>query len=163
MNTVAQFMKVSKEQFEKDWNDCFPGVESPFDSIKLPNRATKGSAGYDFYTPTSIMISPGETYKFPTGIRAKIDEGWVLMMFPRSGLGFKYMIQLCNTVGVIDSDYYNADNEGHMFIKLVNMGKETVMIKAGAAVAQGVFMPFGIVAGDDADGIRTGGFGSTNK
>ena len=101
--------------------------------------------------------------KFPTGIRARIDDGWVLMMFPRSGLGFKYRLQLNNTVGIIDSDYFNANNEGHIFVKLTNDGDKPLTIKAGEAVVQGVFVPFGIVTGDDADGVRTGGFGSTNK
>ena len=163
MNTIAQFMKVSNEQFKKDWDDCFPKLICPYDQIKLPKRATTGSAGYDFYTPVGFNLKPGETIKFPTGIRARIDDGWVLMMYPRSSLGFKYMLQLNNTVGVIDSDYFNADNEGHIFIKLTNMGKKNLHIEAGEAVVQGVFTPFGIVAGDDASGIRTGGFGSTNN
>ena len=167
MNTVAEFKKVGFEQFKSDWNDCTnenaPFAEYVYDKIKIPRRATTGSAGYDFYSPLDFILEPGEMIKFPTGIRARIDEGWVLMMFPRSGLGFKYKLQLNNTVGIIDSDYFNAKNEGHIFVKLTNDGDKPVVIKAGDAIVQGVFIPFGIVADDDADGIRVGGFCSTSK
>lgn len=162
MNTIAKFEFVSQEQFTNDWNDCFPEKENPFHELKLPRRATKGSAGYDFYSPVDFTLQPGEEIKFPTGIRAKIDSGWVLLMFPRSSLGFKYRLQLNNTVGVIDSDYYGAKNEGHIFVKLTNFGEKPVTIKSGDAVVQGVFLPFGIVENDDSGNTRIGGFGSTN-
>lgn len=167
MNTIAQFEKVSFEQFKNDWVDCLgkkpKNYNFPYDSINLPHRATTGSAGYDFYSPLDFTLEPGEMIKFPTGIRVRIDDGWVLMMFPRSSLGFKYKLQLNNTVGIIDSDYYNALNEGHIFVKLTNDGNKPVSVKAGEAVVQGVFVPFGIVVDDDASGQRIGGFGSTNK
>jgi len=166
MNAIAEFKKVSVEQFNKDWNNCFGKLKDnvmPYDEIKIPQRATIGSAGYDFYSPIDFALAPGEMIKFPTGIRARIDEGWVLMMFPRSGLGFNYKLQLNNTVGIIDSDYYNALNEGHIFIKLTNDGDKLLIVRAGDAIVQGVFVPFGIVTGDDASGIRTRGFGSTSK
>ena len=166
MNTIAEFEKVSFEQFKKDWNDCFAVPKNfvyPYDLIELPKRATTGSAGYDFYSPIDFTLNPGEMIKYPTGIRVRIDEGWVLMMFPRSGLGFKYRLQLNNTVGIIDSDYYGAKNEGHIFVKLTNDGDKPLTIKSGDAVVQGVFVPFGIVIGDDASGQRVGGFGSTNR
>ena len=162
MKAVAQFMKVSPEQFDKDWQDCFPGYPTPHGAVRIPRRATTGSAGYDFYSPLDFELQPGEIIKFPTGIRARIDDGWALLMFPRSGLGFKYRLQLNNTVGVIDSDYFNANNEGHIFVKLTNDGDKRLSIKAGDAVVQGIFMPFGLVEDDNADGIRTGGFGSTS-
>ena len=100
----------------------------------------------------------------PTGVRARMDEGWVLLMFPRSGLGFKYRLQLNNTVGVIDSDYYEAKNEGHIMLKLTNDSRDgrTLRIGAGDAVAQGVFVPYGITKDDGADAQREGGFGSTD-
>jgi dUTP pyrophosphatase len=90
---------------------------------------------------------------------------WVLMCFPRSGLGFKFRLQLNNTVGIIDSDYYYSDNEGHIFLKITNDTNEfkTVEVKAGDGFAQGIFVPFGITEDDDANGIRNGGFGSTTK
>ena len=96
------------------------GIYELYDKVKLPQRATKGSAGYDFFAVTDIELKPGESLKIPTGIRAKIDEGWVLKIYPRSGLGFKYRLQLDNTVGIIDSDYYNSSNEGHIMIKMTN-------------------------------------------
>ena len=128
-------------------------------------RATSGSAGYDFFAPVSLTIAPGETVKIPTGIRVEMEENWVLKCYPRSGLGFKYRLQLNNTVGIIDSDYFESDNEGHIFIKLMNDSREnkTVTVQAGEGFAQGIFLPFGICEDDDAQDIRNGGLGSTNK
>lgn len=87
------------------------------------------------------------------------------MIFPRSGLGFKYRLQLNNTVGIIDEDYFYSDNEGHIFIKITNDSNEGKMlqIKAGESFAQGIFVPFGITMGDECNGVRNGGFGSTSK
>lgn len=166
----ARFMKVSFEQFEKSYLDDFPNtshqdVQMIYDAIQLPKRATKGSAGYDFYAPIDICLKPGETIKVPTGIRCEMNERWVLMIYPRSGLGFKYRLQLNNTVGIIDSDYFHSDNEGHIFIKITNDSNEnkTVTIKAGEGFAQGIFMQYGIVEDDDVTKVRNGGFGSTTK
>ena len=92
-------------------------------------------------------------------------EDYVLMVFPRSGLGFKYRLQLNNTVGIIDSDYYYSDNEGHIFIKLTNdsnEGKE-LEILAGEGFAQGIFLQFGITEDDEVSKIRNGGMGSTTN
>ena len=165
MERIAKFEKVSKEQFVADWLDNFGGdreaVEQVYEKIELPKRATKGSAGYDFYSPLDFTLQPGETIKIPTGIRAKMDENWVLKLYPRSGLGFKFKLQLNNTMGVIDSDYYHSDNEGHIFIKVTNDGNKNMEVKSGNGFAQGIFLPFGITTDDDADGIRNGGFGST--
>ena len=162
MDRIARFMTVSPAQFEADWGDCFPGVPAPFGALRLPKRATAGSAGYDFYAPLDIDLAPGDTVKIPTGMRARIAPGWVLMLFPRSGLGFTYHLQLNNTVGVVDSDYFAARNEGHIFIKLHNAGDRPLRVGAGEAFAQGVFLPFGITEDDDAGGLRVGGFGSTD-
>ena len=117
----------------------------------MPERATVGSAGYDFYSPLDFVLEPGQTIKIPTGIRAKIEDGWVLMIFPRSGLGFKFRIQLNNTVGIIDSDYYGSDNEGHIFIKITNDSNEgkTLSLKKGDGFAQGVFLPYGVTSDDE--------------
>lgn len=170
MQRIAQFFKVSYEEFEKGMKDVFASmteeeIQELYEDIKLPKRATKGSAGYDFYTPFDFTLKPGETIKIPTGIRAKIDENWVLKLYPRSGLGFKFRLQLNNTVGIIDSDYFNSDNEGHIFIKLTNDSNEnkTVSLEKGAGFAQGIFLEYGITVDDDADGVRNGGFGSTSK
>lgn len=168
MFRIAEFEKVSFEQFAKDWSKNFPNISADevYANIKLPQRATSGSAGYDFYAPCDLTIKKGESLLIPTGIRAKIDEGWVLNIFPRSGLGFKHRIQLDNTVGIIDADYYNSSNEGHIMIKLscdAHDDGHTVSVGAGDGFAQGIFMLFGIVVDDAADGIRDGGFGSTTK
>ena len=151
-----RFMKVSRGQFERD-------SSADWEGIVLPKRATRGSAGYDFFAPEAISLEPGGTVSVPTGIRAQIDPGWVLMLFPRSGLGFKYRLQLNNTVGVVDQDYFDAENEGHIFIKLHNAGDRTLHIRAGEAFAQGVFLPFGLTDDDTADAPRRGGFGSTDR
>ena len=167
MKRIAAFEKVSFAQYEKDFADAFPGHETAeiraiYDDITKPKRATAGSAGYDFSAPVAFVLKPGETIKIPTGIRARMDEDWVLCLFPRSGQGFKYRLQLNNTVGIIDSDYYNnEDNEGHIMIALLNYGKETVSLEKGERVAQGIFSKYLITNDDDATGVRTGGIGST--
>ena len=168
MKRIAKFEKVSLEQFREAYIDTYGSDESlneVYDGIKLPRRATVGSAGYDFYAVKDITLAPGETAKIPTGIRVKIDEGWVLKIYPRSGLGFKFRLQLNNTVGIIDSDYYFSDNEGHIFIKLTNDSKtaDTVSVKALSAFAQGIFTMFGITEDDECFAARNGGFGSTSK
>lgn len=175
MRRIAQFEKVSFEQFEESYRDTFtPGSEDKdlvsvekirhiYDNIQLPKRATKGSAGYDFYSPISFTLHPGEGIKIPTGIRVRIDEGWVLQCYPRSGLGFKYRLQLNNTVGIIDSDYYASDNEGHIFCKLTNDSREgkSVTIEEGMGFMQGIFLEYGITVDDATEELRNGGFGST--
>lgn len=169
MKSVAKFEKVSFEQFLKDWQKNIGGSEEEikkiYDSISLPKRATKQSAGYDFYAPIDITMNPNEVLLIPSGIRAKIDDGYVLMLFPRSSLGFKYRMQLNNTVGVIDADYYNAENEGHIMCKFMNDSRDgkQLHVEAGQGMVQGIFMSFGITVDDDADQVRTGGIGSTTK
>lgn len=169
MKRIAKFTKVSYEQFYKDWSGEFGGTDGEireiYDSIPLPRRATSGSAGYDIFSPIDFTLKPGETAKIPTGIHCEMDEGWVLKIYPRSGLGFKYRLQLNNTVGIIDSDYFNSDNEGHIFIKVTNDSNEnkTVELKQKNGFAQGIFIEYGITVDDEATEIRNGGFGSTTK
>lgn len=169
MQKIAEFQKVSFSRFEADFKKNFPeceNVKEIYDSIKLPKRATTGSAGYDFYAPVDITLEKGKSVLIPTGIRSKIEDGWVLQIFPRSGLGFKHRVQLDNTVGIIDADYYNSSNEGHIMIKLscdAHDDGHTVSLSAGDGFAQGIFLQFGITVDDDASGIRDGGFGSTTK
>ena len=163
MSGIAEFMKVSRPRFEADWQAAMGRAAPPWEALLLPRRATALSAGYDFFAPEGFSLAPGESVKIPTGIRARIDGGWVLMLFPRSGLGFKYRLQLNNTVGVVDADYFGAENEGHIFIKLTNAGDRPLSVAAGEAFAQGVFLPYGLTCDDDATGLRTGGFGSTDS
>lgn len=170
---MAQFEKVSWNQFQKDYVDTFGegktidmnDVKEIYENIQLPTRATSGSAGYDFKSPIDFKLKPGSTIKIPTGIKVKIDDGWVLKCYPRSGLGFKYRLQLNNTVGIIDSDYYYSDNEGHIFAKLTNDTNEekTVEIAAGSGFMQGIFVEYGITVDDDVTDVRNGGFGSTGE
>ena len=167
---IAQFEKVSFVQFKEGYKDAFGDVSDEeireiYEKIKLPRRATAGSAGYDFFMPVTKTLKVQETLKVPTGFRVKMDENWVLKCYPRSGLGFKYRLQLNNTVGIIDSDYYGSDNEGHIFAKLTKDGKEgkEVELKEGTGFMQGIFVEYGITVDDDVEEVRNGGFGSTTK
>ena len=170
MRRIAKFYKVSEARFVEDWKDTFGEVSAEevqeiYEGISLPVRATAGSAGYDFFAPVEITLQPGETVKIPTGIRVEMEQDWVLKCYPRSGLGFKYRLQLNNTVGIIDSDYFYSDNEGHIFAKLTNDTNEgkTLVIPAGTGFMQGIFVEYGITVDDAAEGVRNGGFGSTTK
>lgn len=167
MKRIAKFHKVSYEQFFESCKEDFAEskIKKMYEDIKLPARATAGSAGYDIFSPFDFSLAPSETIKIPTGIRCEIDEGWVLKIYPRSGLGFKFRLQLNNTVGIIDSDYFYSDNEGHIFIKITNDSNEnkTVEVKKGTGFAQGIFVEYGITVDDEATGVRNGGFGSTTK
>ncbi|MDO5022830.1 MAG: dUTP diphosphatase [Eubacteriales bacterium] len=174
MHSIAKFYKVSFEQYKKDRLSALDINSTPslneellfkeYESIKLPTRATAGSAGYDFYLPSDILIKQGQNILVPTGIRAEIEAGWVLLLFPRSGLGFKYGLRFLNTTGIIDSDYYFADNEGHIMAKLRAETKEDLVLHAQDRFMQGVFMPFGITKDDEPlTTKRTGGFGSTGN
>lgn len=170
INRVGEFEKVSFEQFSEAMKELFHTesekefIREAYDNLMLPQRSTAGSAGYDFKAPFGFTLAPGATIKIPTGIRVKIDEGWWLGCLPRSGLGFKYRLQLNNTVGVIDSDYHFSDNEGHIFAKITNdsnEGKE-VTVETGSGFMQAIFIPYGITYSDNASGVRNGGMGSTD-
>lgn len=173
---IAKFEKVSFDQWKndmlsgdlKDMYSRFPEIQlkKVYDSIKLPKRSTSGSAGYDFYLPMPILDIPvNSSVTIPTGIRCKMDEGWVLKIYPRSGHGFKYGVHLANSCGIIDEDYYGADNEGHIQVKLVNdsLLKKQIELAQGDAFCQGVFVPYGITVDDKANAKRVGGFGSTDN
>lgn len=132
---VAILKKVTKDQFINDMKATFgtkydyQQLSDYYDLLNPPTRATKGSAGYDFESPISFELKPGETIKIPTGIRALIDENWVLKIYSRSSLGFKYRLWLDNLTGIIDSDYSNSDNEGHIFIKMTNNSLEDKIVR----------------------------------
>ena len=170
MKRIAKFHKVSFEQFKEGWIDTFgemseKELKERYEKSQLPKRASSGSAGYDFYAPASFILQPGETVKIPTGIRVEMEENWVLKCYPRSGLGFKYRLQLNNTVGIIDSDYFYSDNEGHIFSKITNDTNEgkVVELKEGTGFMQGIFVEYGITVDDDVQTVRNGGLGSTTS
>ena len=167
MKRVAKFEKVSFENFKNALIDKFDSqsIKQMYENLEKPKRATKGSAGYDFFAPFDITLNPGETINIPTAIRVSMNENYVLKLYPRSGLGFKYRLQLNNTVGIIDSDYYFSDNEGHIFAKITNDSNEnkTIFIPKNTGFIQGIFLEYGITEDDEVESVRNGGFGSTTK
>lgn len=164
---MNKFEKISKEQFNKDFGypDSSVYGQSVYDHILLPKRATTGSAGYDFFAPYDIEILPRQTALIPTGIRVILDNDKFLAIYPRSGLGFKYKMQLYNGTGIIDSDFAQSDNEGHIWVKFYNDSPDgkTIKIKSGEAMCQGVIQQFFKTEDDNTDGVRNGGFGSSDK
>lgn len=162
------FSKVSFTQYYSDVTDqpldsgpYADAIRREYDNITLPVRATPGSAGYDFFAPVNFCLNPQVPVKVFTGIHAEIQPGHFLMIVPRSSLGFKYGVRLVNTVGIIDSDYINAENEGHIIIKLTST--LPIAIHAGERFAQGIFLPYGLTADDAPGEARVGGVGSTGK
>ena len=159
--SIAAFGKVSGLQYLERMKDR--GDFLPLEEIPLPRRATAGSAGYDFTATFTVTLGPGESETIPTGIRVKMDPGWVLLLFPRSSLGYRYELRLSNTVGVIDSDYWYADNEGHIMVRVHNGGSKPVTIVKGDRFCQGIFVPFGTADEEEVTAARHGGFGSTDR
>lgn len=176
MQRMANFSKVSFNRFHDDWLDTFDALKDETDNdklekhlrniyngIKLPKRATVQSAGYDFFSPMSFVLEPNDSIKIPTGIRCEMYDGWTMLLFIRSSLGFKYGLSMPTSVSVIDSDYFDADNEGHIMVKLQNNGTKSVRINKGDRIVQGVFVPYGIALDDDTTTTRNGGVGSSGK
>jgi dUTP pyrophosphatase len=160
---LNKFEKVSFEQYCRD-REVDKNLQDEYDNIIMPQRKTKYSSGYDIHSPIDFTLEPGEGIKIATGLKVYIDDNLWLMIIPRSSLGFKYRLQLDNTVPDIDSDYVdNSDNEGHIFLKLTNDGKKTLTIKSGEAIVQSIFTPFFITVDDNPGGKRIGGVGSTTK
>ena len=167
-HVVGYFEKVSFEQFLKDFNGDGKLTEKEVlevyeNLLVLPKRSSIDSAGHDFVLTKDITLKPGESVEILTGIRAKIKRGWVLLLAPRSGLGSKFRLQLNNTIGVIDGDYYEAKNEGHIKATITNDSNEnkTLELNAGDRFIQGFFVPYGITEGDNVTAKRTGGYGSS--
>lgn len=165
----CSFAKVSFDQFKLDcrklesagalWFAEEDQIREYYEAIRLPRRSTKESAGYDFFTPFPISLVKNIPVTIPTGINVMLNPGTFLMCVPRSGLGFRYGMRLRNTVGIIDSDYYWADNQGHIMAKITT--EESFKLDTGDRFMQGIILPFFIAEDDNADGTRTGGFGST--
>ena len=160
--TIARFGRVSEKQWAEAMGERAADA-LPLAEIPLPKRATAGSAGYDFVAPAETEIPAGGTALIPTGIRAEMEPGWMLALFPRSSLGFKTGVRLSNTTGIIDSDYAFAKNEGHILVKLRNPSDQAVVIGRGERFCQGVFLPYGTAEEDGSFSARVGGFGSTGK
>lgn len=169
MNAIAKFEKVSKEQFKKDMKDQFhqqftdDEIDKIREFLEIPRRSTVESAGYDLFAPFDFTLEPGQMITIPTGLKCHMDFGWFMMIVPRSGLGFKYGMELMNTLAIIDSDYVFAKNDGHILLKFENKSnaKLTINIKQGVGMAQAIFLPFGFTKDDQTEQSRTGGFGST--
>lgn len=170
MRRVAKFEKVSWAQFQKDYVDTFgegktinmDDVRKIYDNIKLPCRKTKFSAGHDISIPFDITLPPKERLMIPTGIRCKMKTDYVMLIMPRSSLGIKKGLRISNTVPIIDSDYYDADNEGHIFISVINDGKDVIKFKTGDNIVQAMFVPYGVADEENIIVERTGGIGSTD-
>ena len=163
---MNKFERIPYSQYVKDFDECLRTYDVvDYRDICIPRRATKYSAGYDFYMPYTVTLAAGASAKIPTGIRVALDADKFLAVVPRSGLGFKYKLQLDNTIGVIDADYYSADNYGHIWIKITNDNREdkTLTLHKGEALAQGIILQYFTTDNDNADGVRTGGLGSTSK
>ena len=169
---MNKFEKISKAQFFKDFaeyleDECLDTRDGRaiYNMIKLPKRATTGSAGNDIFAPFNIEIPPKGTVKIPTGIRVILDSDKFLAIYPRSGLGFKYKMQLWNSVAVIDADYSQSDNEGHIWVKFYNDSPDgkTIVVKQGEAMCQGIIQQFFKTVDDETNDIRNGGWGSTDK
>ncbi|MDO4281547.1 MAG: deoxyuridine 5'-triphosphate nucleotidohydrolase [Peptococcaceae bacterium] len=166
---MLAFEKVSLSQYQTDWQKKIGGEAevaiSSYDNISLPKRSTRASAGYDFFAPYDFSLAPGESMTILTGIRAIMPDHLVLIIAPRSGQSMKFKLQLMNTIGVIDADYAEAKNEGHIMIALYNdhPGDAVLEVKAGDAFAQGIFLPYYTTDDDNTQAQREGGFGSTDK
>lgn len=153
------------EAFGYDRQQLEEDARKIWEAIQLPRRSTANSAGYDFFFPYGhTEIPAGASIMVPTGIKAYIDPCWVLVEAPRSGLGMTYRLQLDNTIGIVDADYYNnKKNEGHIFVKLTNDSREGLVcvFEQQSRFCQGVFLPYGITVDDDVTAEREGGLGST--
>lgn len=160
---MNKFEKIIVEQYCRD--TCCLDNCADYEDLKLPVRATQHSAGYDIFSPVSFVLKPNETIRIPTGIRVILDENKFLLIAPRSGLGCNFRLQLDNTIAVIDADYCNSNNKGHIWIKLTNDSKkgDILNVSAGDAIAQGIILEYSKTVDDNAIGIRNGGFGSTSK
>lgn len=155
---------LKKEDLKGNKEEIAKALIEEWQRIKLPQRATKYSAGYDIYSQIEFVLEPGQTVAFPLGIKVQLDSDKTLMIVPRSGSGFKYGINLWNTIGVIDADFWNnPNNEGHIHIKLRNTGTKNWKVSVGDAIAQGIIVQYFTVDDDSSDGERLGGFGSTDQ
>ena len=168
---MSRFEKVSFERWKADCGiNGLPEKELRewYEDILLPKQATAASAGCDFFMPFNLNFEAGTTFRIATGVRWVTDPGKaddrakVLLIVPRSGLGFRYGIRLSNTVGVIDADYCDSDNEGHIIVSLENPSAQSIELPQGKPFAQGIVVRYEVPEGAESDDARNGGFGSTD-
>lgn len=170
MERVGEFYKVSFNQFKKDYEAMGhkklsnSEMQKMYDDIKLPQRATTGSAGYDFYLPFDITLKAGEEIFIPSGIRMRFNEDYGFLVFSKSGLGTHHRLHITTCISLFDSDYYYSDNEGHFLFKIIHDSKDpnaVLSLPKGKSFLQGVLFKYGITESDHATGKRNGGIGST--
>lgn len=158
---MRKFEKISLNEYHKFQTGY---DETWYNNLELPKRATKYSAGYDIHCPFDLMLPAKGTLKVPTLLKCDMEENNVLLIDVRSSLGFKHNVRLCNTIPVIDKDYFNnEDNEGHIFLKFYNPNNYDIEFKANERIAQALFIRYDTTDDDIAEGERKGGIGSTNK
>ena len=159
-----KFEKVSYKEFKKHTDSAMHCGADEYDNIMMPQRQTKGSAGYDIASPVNITIPGGCKRIIPSGLKVRIDPEWCMELLIRSHMGINKDIELITGTSLIDSDYYNNDkNEGHIMIPLRNKSTRPVFIAAGERIVQGLFTIYGITEDDNAKGQRSGGIGSTDE
>lgn len=141
---------------------CFERVH-PDSTIKLPERKTDGSAGYDFFAPCDIEV-PAKSFSplIQTGIKAYMPQDEYLALYIRSSLAIKRGLMLANNTGIVDKDFCdNPDNDGNIGVKFYNASSNTYTIKEGERIMQGIFTKYAVVDNDNTAEKRTGGIGST--
>ena len=135
-----------------------------YPGANLPQRATTGAAGYDFECIEDTIVLPHSISLIPTGIKVQIDDGYYLQLALRSSTPKKKGLMLANSIGIIDSDYYNnPDNEGHIMFQVYNFTDKEVLVNARERIGQGVFIKYAMTDDDYVNTIRQGGFGSTDN
>lgn len=140
------------------------GFEALVSGVKLPQRATSKSAGYDFYLPDEVIIKAHSQVLIKTNIRAYMNEDEYLAISIRSSLGIKKGLKLVNQTGIIDADYYNnPDNLGNIIVAIENTSDVEVKLEKGQAFVQGIFMKYLVVDDDNVTTLRTGGIGSSSR
>ena len=170
---MLEFYKIEREQYKKSVYEFAARQEMPeswvnyvYDDIKLPTRGTARSGAYDFYAPFNFEV--GRTtdkgrFLVPTGIGFRSDNPAVqLLILPRSGLGRKGL-HIANVVPLIDNDYCEATNGGHIMLDMYSAFGNLIEIEHGQAFAQGIFLQHTLTDDDSAANQRTGGFGSTDN
>lgn len=157
-----KFEKVSAAQFAADCDAAGFAVE--YAKVVMPRRATKGSAGYDICIPFDVVLAPHTSVKIPTGIRCTgMPRNVVMTIYIRSSVGIKRGVRFMNLLPVVDSDYADSPNEGHIWLALYNDSDKDAEFDAGERIAQAVFTQYIICDDDDAVGKREGGIGSTGR